>query len=292
MPSGLASNRLVDAHHHLWDLARPGYAWLRRDGDPGTTAWIGDYAAIRRSYLIDDYLRDAEGCGLVKSVHVESGWGSGDSSWESRWLQETADRHGFPHAIVASVDLSAANAEAHLDRHLQWPNVRGVRMIRMGGFSDPAFRRGFAGLAERGLVYDANLRPEQALELLALAEAFPATTIAVDNLANPATLDIAYLDRWTAAMRPFAGIPNVLMKVSGLGMADHDWTIERIRPWVLSALEVFAPERCMFGSNWPVDGLYSGFASPANAIRSIVGEFSSDAADQVFRGTAERCYRI
>jgi predicted TIM-barrel fold metal-dependent hydrolase len=93
-------------------------------------------------------------------------------------------------------------------------------------------------------------------------------------------------------MRPFGAIPNVLMKVSGLGMADHHWTTERIRPWVLGALEIFSPGRCMFGSNWPVDRLYGSLASVVDAIRSIVMPVSAAAADQVLRTTAERCYRI
>jgi predicted TIM-barrel fold metal-dependent hydrolase len=266
--------------------------WLRDEGDPVTTSWIGDYAAIRRSYLIGDYLRDAAGSGLAQAVHVEAGLGSGDTADESRWLQDIADRHGFPHAIVAAVDLTASDAEAQLDRHLECPNVRGVRTIRMGGFSDPPFRRGFAALAERGLSFDANLRLDNAAELVALAGAFPAAAIVVDNMANPTTLERPYLERWRSALMPLADAPNVGMKVSGLGMADHTWTADRIRPWVFAALEIFSQERCMFGSNWPVDGLYGTMSSLVTAIRSITDEYSSGARANVFRGTAERFYRL
>jgi predicted TIM-barrel fold metal-dependent hydrolase len=287
-----APEPFVDAHHHLWDLSLSGYAWLRGTGDSATAQWIGDYAPIRRSYRLDDYLGDAKGCGLVKSVHVEASRGSGDALDESRWLQEIADRHGFPHAIVSAVDLSAADAELQMDGHLRFRNVRGVRTIRMGGFTERDFRRGFAALAERALTFDANLRAEHASELLDLATAFPDTVIAIDNMANPRNLGKAYFERWLAAMQPLSAMPNVVMKVSGLGMADHDWTARSIRPWVLAAMEIFSPARCMFGTNWPVDHLYGSLQVLVSSVRAIVAEASDTAPAEVFRGTAERCYRL
>ncbi len=283
---------IVDTHHHLWDLDRASYAWLRGGGDAGTTAWIGDYAGIRRSYLIDDYLLDVAGTGIARSVHIESQAVFGDTTEETRWLQMVAQEYGFPHAIVAGVDLAAIDAEAQLDSHLLSPNVRGVRTIQMGGFGGRAFRRGFAALAERGLSYDANLRLRDAQEALDLAEDFPGTTVLVGNFANPHSLDADELARWRVAMAPLASTPNVVMKVSGLGMADHHWTADLVRPWVHVALELFGPERCVFGSNWPVDRLYGHLVDLVAAIRSIVAEFDANAVDSVFCRTAERCYRL
>jgi predicted TIM-barrel fold metal-dependent hydrolase len=178
-----------------------------------------------------------------------------------------------------------------LDRHLRFPNVRGARTIRMGGFGEPAFRRGFAALAERNLTFDANLRAEHGRELLALAEAFPSTKIVVDNMANPTSLDAARLDEWRVAMRRLGEAPNVFMKLSGLGMADHRWTRDTIRPWVQSALELFPADRCMFGTNWPVDSLYGPMSSLVRAIEAIVAEVGASGA-HVFRRTAERAYRF
>ena len=283
---------VVDAHHHLWDLDRAGYAWLREPGDPATTAWIGDYRAIRRSYLVDEYSREANLCGIVKSVHVEASRGTQDAVDETRWLQGIAQGNGFPQAIVFSADLSASDIGARLDEHRGSPKARGVRNVRMGGFADSAFLSGFAALAERDLVFDANLRIEHADELLDLATSFPATTIAINNLANPHALDDATLASWTEAMAPLAEAPNIVMKISGVGMADHKWTIDRIRPWVLRAVEVFSPDRCMFGSNWPVDSLYATLPDIVTAVGSIVGELGPHSSDAVLRRTAERCYRI
>jgi predicted TIM-barrel fold metal-dependent hydrolase len=290
---GIGPEQLIDSHHHLWDLQRHVYRWLEGGGDSATTAWIGDYSSIRQPYLIDDYLSEASRCGVRKSVHVEALWGGADSVEETRWLQTISDQYGLPQAIVVAVDLCAPDAEDQLDRHVASPNVRGVRMAQMGDLATREdFRRGFAALAERGLSYDINIKLEHATHALGLADAFPGTTLLVDNMANPTTLDGEYLARWKTAMRMLAQAPNVVMKISGLGMADHSWTVEKIRPWVLAAFEIFSPGRCMFGSNWPVDRLYGSYESLVDTLRSITAELSVDERQAFFSGTAERCYRI
>ena len=282
----------VDAHHHLWDLGCHRYAWLTGDGDPRTTDWIGDYGAIRSSYSIDNYLGDA-GSALIKSVHVEAGWSGSDPVMETRWLQAIADATGFPHAIVAAVDLCAADAAQALDKHLESRNVRGIRMTAMGDLvSRKSFRHGFAALAERDLVYDLNIHVADLRHATGLASAFPETTIVVDNMANPSSLSREELGRWRAAMRELALAPNVVMKVSGLGMAEHSWTVDDIAPWVLAAVEIFTAERCMFGSNWPVDSLYGSFPRLLAAMREVTARLSADDQDSFFWRTAERRYKI
>jgi len=291
--SHLEAIRLVDAHHHLWDLRRHAYAWLRGDGDPGTTQWIGEYGAIRHTYLIDDFLRDAAASGLQKSVHVEALWGGSDSIGETNWLESIAGPFDLPSAFVAAVDLRTVDAEAQLDRHMAAPRMRGVRMAQMGDLvSRPDFRRGFAALARRGLTYDLNIRTEDVRYALDLATAFPDTTIIVDNMANPASLDAVMLDRWRPAMRRLARASNVHMKVGGLGMADHAWTVDRIRPWVRAAIDIFSPARCMFASNWPVDRLYGSYGGLVEAFRQLTADLDPEDREAIFHVSAERCYRI
>src|SRR4051812_45930383 len=105
------ADAFVDAHHHLWDLERHRYEWLDGVGWPEETAVIGPYQPIRRTYLVDEYLRDADGSGLVKSVHVQADLSDEDPVTETRWLQAIADEAQFPTAIVAYADLT----DPHLD---------------------------------------------------------------------------------------------------------------------------------------------------------------------------------
>lgn len=284
--------RFIDSHHHLWDLSAHTYDWLSGEGSPETTAWIGDYSAIRTTYRVGNLLTDTAGLGLARSVHVEATW-SGDPVEETRWLQSVSIQWGFPSAAVVAVDLCAPDAASQLDRHLAYPVTRGVRMSRMGDLVSQAnFRRGFAALAKRGLSYDVNIHYEDAEHVLRLAADFPDTHLVIDNMANPPSLEAGVLWEWRRSMALLARAPNAYLKVSGLGMADHHWTQARIRPWVESAFDLFTPRRCMFGSNWPVDRLYGSYRRLFFALCELLAGFSESERNAFFWSTAQEFYRL
>src|SRR5207244_13279947 len=135
-------------------------------------------------------------------------------------------------------------------------NFSGGRMAEMRGLiSGTDFRRGFAAIRRLGLSYDLNIVWCDAGAALDLARSSPETPIVVDNMANPASLEWDLLLDWRIQMRSLAAAPNVAMKISGLGMADHSWTGDRIRPWVLEALDTVGPGRGMSGTHGPVESL-------------------------------------
>ena len=82
------------------------------------------------------------------------------------------------------------------------------------------------------------------------------------------------------------------VKISGLGMIDHEWTTTSIRPWVLGLIETFGVDRCMFASNWPVDILYSSYRAVFDAYKEITADFSVSEQAALFWQNAERYYRI
>ena len=143
----------IDAHHHLWDLSMP-YQWLARE-DPAEAELLGDYAPIRRSYLMEDYLADIAASNMVASVHIQADYSGADQAEETAWLQSVADKHGFPHGIVAYCNLAADDASEQLDRHCAHRNMRGIRTHTEGrSLLGKPFQRGIARLGERGLVYE------------------------------------------------------------------------------------------------------------------------------------------
>ena len=91
---------IIDPHHHLWDLEQHRYPWLQDEVKP---AAFGDYTALRKSYLLEDFLADARNQNVVKSVHLDVGFDPADPAGETRWLQGLADRHGFPHGIASDL---------------------------------------------------------------------------------------------------------------------------------------------------------------------------------------------
>jgi predicted TIM-barrel fold metal-dependent hydrolase len=295
-PSSTAENvgdiPFIDAHHHLWDLVRHQYSWLQGDGDPLTTAWLGDYGAIRRSYALSDFLEESVETGVMASIHVEAGWSDGDPVGETRWVDRLAVG-GYPAAIVGRVDLRTRAAARSLDAHAESERFRGVRMTEMHGLvDDPSFRRGIRLLAGRGLAYDLNTCVPWIDEGVRLASLAPAIPVIVDNIANPTSTDRDYQDAWWAGISRLASIENVVMKVAGVGMFDHAWTARSLRPLVRRLIDAFSPSRVMFGSNWPVDALYSTYRSLITTYRQIASEYTLDEQHQLLHGVAERCYRV
>jgi predicted TIM-barrel fold metal-dependent hydrolase len=286
---------IVDAHHHLWDLERVRYPWLTADPDPD--AWVGDITPIQRSYLVDEYVADATPSGVALSVHVEAACDPRDSLAETRWLQAVADNHGFPHAIVAAVRLEDVGVDDVLEDHLRSPNVRGVRQMldRDDGLSlmaRPDWQRGLARLAAYSLSFDLQVNPDQLDAAADLAWRNPELAFVLNHCGMPRDRTQPAVDQWRRGLRRLADRPNVTAKVSGLGMFDHTWTPGSIRPYVHEMFDAFGAERCMFGSNFPLDGLYGSYDALVRAMEQLTTTLGPDEQRAFFHDTAVRIYRL
>lgn len=284
---------LVDTHHHLWDLGRFRYAWLEGAGQDDVTAVLGDYSSIRVDYLIDDLVADFRANRIAKSVHIQADISEPDPVTETAWLQSIANQHGFPHAIVGYGDLRNPGLGAELDRHLAYPNFRGVRMSDDGELRlDPAVLRGAGALAERGLSLELDTPPSRMGVVSELACRRPDLRLFLGHTGFPEGRGTAYFDSWRSALGEVATAPNVFVKISGLGMGDHHWTTESIRPWVEAAIEAFGVDRCVFGTNWPVDRLYSDLPTLTRAYRTLVANLPVEDQRALLAQNAERLYSI
>jgi len=291
----------VDAHHHLWDAVENSYPYL---SDGSRDRMHGK--ALPRRYLIDDYLRDIGELGIVKSVHVQCGWNPADPVGETRWIDRIARRHGYPSAIVAFADLSDDNVGDVLAAHRRAsPLLRGVRQHvgwheipryrlgpRPGMMKEPAWRRGFAQLAQYDLTFDMQAFYFQLDDARKLAEDYPRTRIILGNSAMPVDRDAGSLAGWREALRRAASCPNIYIKIGGFSMVDHDWTVESIRPFVEHIIDCFGVDRCMMGSNFPTDSLYRDFRSLWTAYHEVTTCLSGSERTKLFRLTAARVYRL
>ena len=289
----MAEIPFVDTHFHLHDLKRPElrYSWLERDAVHG---FLGDIDALKsQHYWIEDYLAEVRFSNVVKAIHVQAALGVPDPVDETKWLQAFADRTGFPQGIVAECHLAQSDAESVLDRHVRYANVRGVRDFGEGDYLvDSSWRAGFAFLSKHDLVACIDTRIERFDGLIDLAARFPDTRICVDHCAIPAARDEAYFRTWSDALRKLSRAENVVMKISGLGMMDRLWTVDSMRPWVLECIEAFGVDRVVFGSNWPVDRLFSSYPDLIDAYATIVSGFSRDEQVRMFSRNAETLFRI
>jgi predicted TIM-barrel fold metal-dependent hydrolase len=284
----------VDTHVHFYDLDEPTlrYSWLEPDG--ADIPHLGDYRAIKsRRYWAEDYIAETRFSTVVKSIHVQAAIGIEDPVEETRWLEASAERSGHPHGIVAFVDLARPDAAEIVARHAEHPRVRGIRDLRYDGYlSDPAWRRGYASLARHGLICCVDPLVEAMPAALELAHAQPDVLMCLDHASFPRRRDHEYFEHWRAGMRALAAVPSTVVKISGLGMGDHAWTVASLRPWVMECIELWGVERSFFGSNWPVDRLFSSYPDVIAAYRELIAGFSIDEQVALFAANAERIFRI
>ena len=293
----------IDPHHHLWDLGRNTYPWLQ---DRALAPRLeGDIRPIAKDYLLEDYWADTRNQNLVKSVHIECGWDPSDPVGEAAWLQRLADKHGYPHGIVARATLDAPDVEQVLEGHVRYQNIRGIRHA-INWHPDPrktyvnrpdliktkAWRHGFSLLQRFGFSFDLQLDPAQMSDAAALARDYPEILIILDHAGMPVDRDEEGINRWRLGMLELAAAPNIAVKISGLGTVDWSWTVESIRPFVLQTIEAFGISRCMFASNFPVDKLYSDFDTLYAAFRDITKHFSGTERQMLFHDNAARYYRL
>jgi predicted TIM-barrel fold metal-dependent hydrolase len=291
--------RLIDAHHHLWDLGAVHYPWLM---ERGARRFFGDPTPIQRDYLPADFRQDIGSIPIGGSVHIQVGAAPDQSVAETRWLDRQAAATGLPSAIIAYADLPSPALAGSLSEHIgASARLRGVRQIvsrhpdedRVSGtpglLEDKGFTAGLALLAERGLSFDLQL---SAPYLRLAADVFgtvPDLQVALCHAGSPWDQSAQGLKGWRDGLGAFAELPGACIKLSGVGMFDPDWTGQSLERVVAPVLEIFGADRVMWGSNFPVDKLYRSYRALFDAIWSLI---PADDREQVFGGTARRFYRL
>jgi len=292
---------IIDAHHHLWNLRACHYPWLMARG---MERFFGDPTPIQKDYLVTDFRDDAADYELAASVHIQVGVAPGDELKETAWLQKTGDDAGLPSAIIAYCELDSPEAPGHLGAQLEFSRLRGARQIvgrsdaedAVSGsgelLENPVWRENLALLGELGLSFDLQLTPGQVPRVAEVLADTPDTDIALCHCGSPWDQSRSGIESWRAGLRLLASLPNVYCKISGLGMFDHDWTVDSIRPIVESCIEIFGFDRAMFGSNFPVDKLHASYSQVWSAYEEISAGFSAQEQQLLFGDTARQFYRI
>jgi len=295
---------IIDAHHHYWDLARNPHPWLR--DLPMIPFRYGDYSALRgRDFLPADYDALATGLPIRATVTMEGEWDPADPLGEARWIAGLARREGRPAAHVAQAWLDRADLPDVLAVLGDLPLVKGVRHKpraaarpellergAAGGMGDPRFRAGYGALAAHGLDFELQTPWWHLDEALDLIAAHPAVTLILNHTGLPADRSAAGLAGWRAAMRRLARAPQVLVKISGLGLPGRPWTVADNAPIIRETIEIFGADRCIFASNFPVDGLCVSFSALWQGFAAAVADLPRAARIGLFHDNAVRAYRL
>jgi L-fucono-1,5-lactonase len=248
---------MIDAHVHVWDLARRKLPWLPT-GHP-----------LRRDFSLDDLPGDD-----VVLVQADA------DPWEVTDLLDLAARTPSVLGVVGWFDLLDPPEYFPAD-----PRLVGIRsppadQTDPGVLTDPAHVRGVRAATAAGLAIDLLLRPPALIGAAHLADAVPDARFVLDHLGNPQTADIT----WRTGMQALAAAPNVTVKLSGTAHLPPDDLAELVDV----ALDLFGSDRLMFGSDWPVCTLSAG---RSEVVRRTADLLPSATHNDVFRGTAQRTYR-
>lgn len=278
--------RIVDAHHHVWDLALRDQPWIGESMKP-----------IRRSFDLADFAQAARPCGVVGSVLVQC---LADVA-ETHELLRAADRNRLVAGVVGYADLRADDAGEHLDALRERVGGRMLVGVRHAVETEPDpdwLRRpvvvaGLREVARRGLVYDLLIRPDQVDAAITAARAVPEGRFVLDHLGKPPIAAHSH-EPWASQLASLARCPNVVAKISGL-LTEADWSrwnATDVQPYVCSALDIFGPNRLMFGSDWPVCLVAADYRHQLETIELLTAELSSAEKVAIFHDNAIATYQL
>jgi len=272
----------IDAHQHFWRF------------DPVRDAWITDeMGVLRRDFLPGELeaLLDAHGMGGSVAVQADQ------SETETALLLELAEGHPSILGVVGWVDLLAPNLPERLEHFSGFERFRGARHIAQAEADDFLAReevvRGIGMLGDFGLTYDILVYPRQLPAALSLVERFPDQPFVVDHLAKPLIAQ-GFMEPWASRMREMATHPNVWCKVSGLVTEANwaRWEPGDFRPYLDVVFDAFAPDRLMFGSDWPVCLLAAEYGEVLALVEDYSGRLSPSDRVALFGGNAATFYGL
>lgn len=291
--------KIIDSHFHIWRQA--DLPWLI---GPMVPRIFGPYEPIRRDYPIDEFLDDQKNSGVEKAVYVQTNWAKERFEDEVAWVQATADETGWPHAIVGYADMTVDDVRPQLDRLKRYPLMRGVRMQlhwhetpdyrfapSANQVADPTVRANIGRLKEYEFSFDLQLFPAQMEDGARLVAENPDTQFILTHTGMLTDMSPETVEAWDAGLRTLAAHPNLNAKLSGLGTFVHRNAPELISLVVGKAVEILGSDRLMFGSNFPIEKLWTDHLTMTNTYRAAAEALPADDQANIFHNTANRTYR-
>ncbi|HWY87289.1 MAG TPA: amidohydrolase family protein [Gemmataceae bacterium] len=276
---------IIDSHQHFWQLRPPfNFDWLNAPQN----------APIRRDFLPEHLESHLRAVGVQRSIFVQTQ----HNLEETRWALGLAEKYPFIAGVVGWVDLASEACEDQALEFKDHPLFVGARHITQDEPDDDFIvrgdvLRGLKVLEKHGVPFDLLFYVKHLHHVPALAQRLPGLRMVIDHLAKPRIREWR-TDDWLPHFRAAAAFPNVFCKLSGMVTeADwRNWTANDLKPYVQTALECFGPERCMFGSDWPVCELAGSYERVYRALVEALGPVRENERAMIFGGTAGRFYGI
>lgn len=291
---------VTDAHFHVW--RQTDLPWLKGPMQPRI---FGPYEAIRRDYPMSEYLADIAGQGVARAVYVQANWLPAEAEAEVAWLEKLGLDTGWPMGIVGFADMTVEDVRPALDRLARYPRVRGIRQqfhwhanvqYRFAADPDlsrnPAVQRNVARLADYGWCFDLQVFAGQLAGAGELLDACPRVNFVLQHAGMPEDTSPQGHSLWLAAMQDYAARPNAYCKLSGFGTFVHRNDPALIAGIVADCVAMFGAERCLWGSNFPIEKLWTTYPALLGAHRDAALHLTDAEQRSIFNDTASRIYRL
>jgi L-fuconolactonase len=279
----MANDVIIDSHQHFWQVGRFDYPWMTPEVD-----------VLCHDYLppaLEPILRRND---IGQTIVVQAS----NSLDETRWLLTLAEENPFIAGVVGWVDLQSEEVAIELIELASDPKFKGVRHLVESEPADDwltqdSVLKGLRELSLRGLTYDLLVHTRHLKHAAVAVERVPELRFVIDHLAKP-PIARNEIDEWARRMKPIAAAGNVWCKLSGLVTEANrtSWRIEDFIPYVDKALELFGPERLMFGSDWPVCLLAASYEQVLEVSQTLLADISEAERALVFGKNARQFYRI
>lgn len=271
----------IDSHMHVWRLSRGDYGWL-----------TSDLAPIFRDFTIDDVRSYWAQAGIDYAILVQAA----PTSAETRYLLSVAESEPQVKGVVGWIDMLAPHAIDDLERLASIRLLRGIRPMlqdipdvdwMLKAELAPVYR----ALVDLGLCFDALVLPRHLPNLLRLIERHPNLKVVIDHGAKPPIGE--HLSSWHRDLAQASSIPHVHCKFSGLVTECRKQTSKSaLEPVAHALLDLFGPERLMFGSDWPVCTLRSTYLQWWQWAQELTAYLPPHQKGALFGGTAQRFYGL
>ncbi|MFD1953903.1 amidohydrolase family protein [Paenibacillus thailandensis] len=275
----------IDAHQHYWKLDRGDYDWI----SPETTT-------LYRDYLPSDLESELTRHGIGKTILVQAA----ATHAETEFILELAAKHDSVAGVVGWLDFDDPKWPEALERFKANPKFRGIRVM-IQEMKDPreALRphviEALRGFASEGMPVDLLAVSNQLPAVIELLELVPGLHAVIDHICKP-QIEAGVTEPWATQMKKIAERhPGVYCKLSGMVTeADHrGWKPDDFTAYVRHIVDVFGPDRLMYGSDWPVCLLAASYSQVFDVLeRALPDSLAEEELEAIYGGNAARFYRI
>lgn len=275
---------IIDSHHHFWNYSESEYEWIS-----------DEMAVLKRDFLPKSLSEISEASGVDGFISVQAR----QSVEETSWLLNLAESSDLIKGIVGWLPLSDQSLQQELERFARFKKLKGVRHVIQDEPDDHFilggdFNQGIKSLQDYGLVYDILIFAKHLPQTIQFVDNHPEQLFVLDHIAKPKISSKEVDSSWQKWMKSLAERENVVCKFSGVvtEVSQNEWNAEMLRPWWDSTLEAFGTERLLYGSDWPVCLLKSGYQQWIETVRGFVKELSSSEQADIMGENAVRTYKI